>query len=119
MTTQGDKQGKTHWRKNFDYRFIAAEELGGEVKVVIKSFSQEEAFNGKTKEIVPVIWFEKTEKGMVLNRTNSKVIARVLNSPYMEDWVGKEITLYPTMVQAFGQPTLAIRVKEDFSKVKV
>jgi len=102
---------KTHWRKNFDYRFLAAEELPGEVKLTIKSIQHEKAFNGKEEEAVPVLHFEKTEKGLVLNRTNARLIAKVLRSPYQEDWIGKEITIFPTKVKAFGDTVDAIRVK--------
>jgi len=102
---------KTHWRKNFDYRFLAADELQGEVTLTIKEMKKEEAFNGKEKEVVPVLHFEKTQKGLVLNKTNAELITKVLKSPFIEDWIGKQITLYSTKIKAFGELVDAIRVK--------
>ena len=102
---------KTHWKKHFDYRFVSAEELKGETTLTIKNVIQDEAFNGKTKEPVTVLKFEGAEKGMVLNKTNAKAISTALKTPFLEDWVGKQITIYPTKVSAFGQEVDAIRVK--------
>jgi len=107
---------KTHWKKHFDYRFLSGEELDGkEIKVKIIKVTTEQAFNGKEKEDVPVLHFEGKDKGVVLNRTNAKTISQVLGSPFVEDWIGKEITLYSTEVQAFGQTVPAIRVKRTAS----
>jgi hypothetical protein len=47
---------------------------------------------------------------MVMNKTNAKLIA----SHYGDDtdnWTGKEITLYPTTCQAFGETVPCIRVR--------
>ena len=113
---------KTHWKKHFDYRFVSAEELKGETTLTIKNVIQDEAFSGKYEkdkdgkripimEPVTVLKFENAEKGMVLNKTNAKAISTTLKSPFLEDWVGKQITIYPTKVSAFGQEVDAIRVK--------
>ena len=107
---------KTHWKKHFDYRFLSGEELDDkEITVKISKITTEEAFNGKEKENVPVLHFEGKDKGVVLNKTNAKVISQVLGSPFIEEWIGKEITLYATEVQAFGQTVPAIRVKRTAS----
>ena len=102
---------KTHWKKHFDYRFVSAEELTKETTLTIKGIEQDEAFNGKTKETVTVLKFEGALKSMVLNKTNAKAISTTLKSPFTEDWIGKQITIYPTTVSAFGQQVEAIRVK--------
>ena len=93
---------KTHWKKHFDYRFISAEELKGETIVTITSIDQDEAFNGKEKEKVTVLHFNGAKKGMILNKTNAKKITEIAKSPYIEDWIGQQIVLYPTTVTAFG-----------------
>ena len=101
----------THWRKFFDYRFISAEELTKDTTVTIKEITQDTAFNGKEKETVTVLKFEKTDKGMVLNKTNAKAIATTLGTPDTEKWIGKQITLTSQKVNAFGQRVDAIRIK--------
>lgn len=62
----------------------------------------------KAKKLV--LHFEGKEKGLVLNKTNATAIEYALG-PDVENWVGKEIELYPTMV-SFGDDTVeAIRVR--------
>src|SRR5690606_20440503 len=53
-------------------------------------------------------------KPMILNSTNLKTISTLFDSPFIEDWKGKQITLIVTKVKAFGSMTDALRV----SKVK-
>jgi hypothetical protein len=48
---------------------------------------------------------------MILNKENMKVITKVAGSPYIEQWVGKELILYVTKVAAFGSMVDAVRVK--------
>jgi hypothetical protein len=115
MTTET----KTPWKKLFDYRFLSAEELPGEIKVKIKAIEQDEAFNGKTKEAVTVLKFEGAKKGMILNKTNAKQLAVIAKSPYIEDWIGKEIILTSQTVSAFGQQVPAIRIKANLSNITV
>jgi len=114
-----EQSKKTPWKKLFDYRFVSAEELTGDTPVTIKAIEQDQAFNGKTEEPVTVLKFEEAKKGMVLNKTNAKTLARITKSPFVEDWIGVKIILTSKMVSAFGQEVPAIRIKEDYSKVKV
>ena len=102
---------KTHWRKNFDYRFISGEEIREPIEMTIKSIKSDEAHNGKKKEKVTVIWFEGAKKGMILNKTNAKAISATTGTPFVEDWIGKKITLHAVDVSAFGTVTRAVRVK--------
>jgi hypothetical protein len=110
---------KTHWKKHFDYRFISAEELEKNTVVTIEDIINDEAFNGREKETVTVLKFKGARKGMILNKTNAKTISQVLKSPYVEDWLGKQITLTVRDVSAFGTTTKAIRVLNDYKEVKI
>jgi hypothetical protein len=60
----------------------------------------------------PVAWFSNATKGMVLNRTNTMIIAG-LYGPETDLWAGKRITIYATKVRAFGKLEDAIRVREE------
>jgi hypothetical protein len=40
-----------------------------------------------------------------------KIIAKVVDSPYIEDWIGKNIVIYSAKVKAFGEVVDALRVK--------
>ena len=53
------------------------------------------------------------KKGMILNKTNCKIISKRLDSPYIEQWVGKSITIYAAKVRAFGEMVEALRVKAN------
>jgi hypothetical protein len=66
------------------------------------------ARNGK-QEKKYVLYFEDTEKGLVLNKTNAKTIARLYGRE-TEGWEGQRITLYSEEVQAFGEKYNATRV---------
>ena len=48
---------------------------------------------------------------MIFNRLNQKVIAKMHNTPYIEEWVGKQIQIYAEMVDAFGERVEALRVR--------
>lgn len=107
------EQNKTHWKKHFDYRFLSGDELDGEITVTISRVVDEEVFNpsSNSKEKALAIYFEKAKKGIVLNKTNAKTIAKVVGSPYKEDWIGKKIIIYPKQGKFFGETMKVVRVK--------
>ena len=58
----------------------------------------------------PVIYFEETPKGWILNKTNARTVA-LDHGQNMEKWVGVKVKLYQARVNAFGKPnTPVIRV---------
>ncbi len=58
----------------------------------------------------PVLYFQGKEKGLVLNKTNANNIA-MAHGDDMDDWTGKEIVLFPAMVDFQGKTVQAIRVR--------
>lgn len=55
---------------------------------------------------------ENDVKPLVLNTTNNKTIAKVLKTPYVEQWTGKKIQLFvQPNVKAFGDVVDAVRVR--------
>jgi len=122
------KEIKTHWKKNFNYDYMGAYSLpeGRDVVVTIKELKKEKVTgaNGKKEECF-VCYFTDSDKPMILNRTNCKTIEKLYGSAFIEDWPGKKIQLYAARVQAFGDTTEALRirdfkpeVKTDVSKIK-
>lgn len=63
----------------------------------------------------PVLYFTKGSKGMVLNKTNSKVIAKAYGDE-MDEWEGKSIVLFPAMVEFKGDMVEAIRCRAPKAK---
>lgn len=103
----------THWKKNFDYRFLSGDELNGEITVTIERVVNEEVFNpsSNSKETALALYFKGAKKGIVLNKTNAKTIAKVVGSPMIEEWVGKKIIIYPKAGKFFGEQMQVVRVK--------
>lgn len=71
-----------------------------------------------SEEPKPLIVFENEPKGLILNKTNSKLIAKALKSDETDDWVGKAITLYSTEVEFAGDIVDSIRVRSKAPGVK-
>jgi hypothetical protein len=103
----------THWKQNFNYAFTGAYELqpGEERTLTIKETKKEEVANTNGgKELCFVAYFSESNKPMILNKTNCKTISK-LYGPFVENWVGKRITIKAEPVKAFGELVDALRVK--------
>jgi DNA-directed RNA polymerase subunit RPC12/RpoP len=48
---------------------------------------------------------------MILNATNNKTIAKLLKTPYIEEWAGRKIQIYTEKVKAFGEVWDALRIR--------
>ena len=109
------EQNLTHWKKlmNPDYLGAYALQPGQELIVTIKSVANEivTGTDGK-KEPCSVMHFVEDVKPLVLNATNNKTIAKLLKTPYIEEWSGRKIQLYVEKgIKAFGDIVDAIRVR--------
>lgn len=89
---------KTHWKKMQGKKYLGEWDLveGQELTLTIRNVQKEEmkAHAAAKTEVKPVAYFKEHEKGMVLNVTNSDMISKLCDSPYIEDWVGNKITIY-------------------------
>ncbi len=105
---------KTHWKKNFNYEYMGSYSLpdGKDVTMTIVKTATEKVTgaNGK-KEDCFVCYFKEAEKPMILNRTNAKTISKIYGTPYVEDWIGKRVTIGIDIVNAFGEQTEALRIR--------
>ena len=59
--------------------------------------------------------FSGAKKGLITNKTNADRIAHIYG-PDLDGWIGKEIVLYPEMVNFGGKVTEAVRVKGSMRK---
>lgn len=97
----------------FPSKYFSATDLDGEnLAVVISQIEMEDFEDNKTgkKSRKPVLYFQHHKKGLALNVTNARKIADVYGDE-MDDWVGREIILFPAMVDSFGETKEAIRVR--------
>ncbi len=58
----------------------------------------------------PVAYFRGKDRGLALNSTNCKTIAKMYGND-TDKWAGKLVTLYPTTTNAFGQTVECIRIR--------
>lgn len=106
---------KTHFKKLRNPNFIGSFELAtgdgyGELVVTITDVKQEQVANGDKTEMCMIVHLKET-KPMICNSTNAKAITSALKTPFIEDWIGKRITLYVAKIRAFGETHDALRVR--------
>ncbi len=92
----------------FPSKFIKASDLQGKT-VKLKMIRIEVEKLGD--DLRPVIYFHGTDKGLVANKTNANRITAAYGRE-TDDWIGKDIELYPEQVEYQGRLTPAIRVRE-------
>jgi len=110
---------KTHWKKMTDTNYLGSWDVDEENLVLKIKEVKEEMLKPSPQaqeEKCIVAYFEGT-KPMILNKTNCKAIEKRTGSAFIEDWIGKEITIYVAKVKAFGEMHDALRV-QDFAPKK-
>lgn len=93
----------------FPSKYMKAGDLNDRPALFVMNRVEIEDVGGEDKK--PVLYFSKQQKGLVLNRTNSKVISLAYGDD-TDDWEGKEIVLFPAMVEFKGDTVEAIRVRK-------
>ena len=96
----------------FPSRWLKGADLNGQQPVVsIAKVSMETVQNQDGgEEQKPGVWFNGTDKGLILNRTNGDAIAK-LHGDETNKWTGQQIMLVTERVSAFGQMHDAIRIR--------
>ncbi|HEX8836771.1 MAG TPA: hypothetical protein VF748_07540 [Candidatus Acidoferrum sp.] len=96
----------------FPSNYLKASDLGNQHwTLTIDDIRQEELqSNDGRKQKKPVLYFRRTKKGLVLNVTNSRTIEHSYGDE-MDDWIGRDITLFVREVEARGETVNAIRVR--------
>lgn len=106
----------THWKALSDNTYIGAYAFqpGQEITATISSVRREMVVgaDGKKEQCTVVHFSERDIKPLILNATNAKVITKVADTPYIEEWVGKRIVMGVEKVRAFGDVVDAVRVKK-------
>lgn len=99
------------WDELYPGRFLKASDFKGkQVTLRISAVNLEElASDDGGAKVKGVISFEKTDKMLALNRTNG-ICLKAMFGKKVQEWVGRQVTLFPTEVKAFGNIEDAIRV---------
>lgn len=113
------------FRTMYDANYIYAFNLGGkDVTLTIARVEAAKVKNADKKEQKkPIVYFKGAQvskelpygRGLVLCKTNGKTIAKMYGNN-TDEWVGKRITLFSAMVDAFGQTVDAIRIRPTVPK---
>jgi len=93
-------------------RYLRAADLGGlgsEKRLKIKAVTKEIDV-GERKETKAVLWFTTTDKGLMLNKTNLRVLQGAFGN-VMDNWPDKIVVVLSAMVDFRGKMTPALRVK--------
>lgn len=98
---------KTHWKKAYNPNYFGAWcfEPGKDMVLTICCVVQElvRDESGKEEQCMVIRWKETGAKPMICNKTNGKAIAKLVGSPYIEDWVGHRLQLYVDHNVRFGR----------------
>ena len=97
-------------------RFLKADveiEKGKDYEFHIERVTNEELENMGKTDIKPTLWFRNHEKGLVLNKTNARMLVDNFNSDETDDWLGRKIFLFRTMTSSPTGMVACIRVRPD------
>lgn len=108
---------KTHWKKLVNLDYIGAYSLNGQdltVEILKVEVRRVKGEGGKEEDCT--VASLKGEKPFIINRTNAKTITKIYGSPFIEDWSGKKITLYPTTTKVAGETVECLRIRPIIPK---
>ena len=99
----------------FKSKYLKTEDLNGKAtRRRIESVVVEEVGMDDDKQERAIVYFERTEKGMILNATNWDTLEEAFG-PESDAWAGHIIELYPTHTKYKGQrvPAMRMRIVEE------
>ena len=113
----------THWKKLTNPNYLGAyafeqnEEKVGTIDRVVQETVT--GSDGQKDECIICYFREKNLKPLILNKENCKTITKMYDTPYIENWAGKKITMFVKKVKAFGDVVDAVRIKSKAPDAKV
>lgn len=94
-----------------DSNWLKCDDLNNkEHKVAISGIDVKEVEQDDKKVNKLELSFTGREKGLLLNKTNAKVVAKAYGDDYTT-WKGKEIIMYPTVTDFGGKTVDCIRLR--------
>src|SRR5215475_10090047 len=93
-------------------RFLKAAdigEVGSEKRVKVKAVTKETDV-GERQETKACVWFTNLDKGLLLNKTNLRVLSDGLKN-VMDAWVGRVIVVFVALVPNRGTMVPGLRVR--------
>ncbi len=84
----------------------------GDLVLTIVRVKMETIGQGAKAEQKPVVYFKEVEKGMVLNKTNAKMIEKIAKSDDTDNWPTVQVRVIATEVEFQGDLVMSLRVRE-------
>jgi len=108
---------KTHWKMLINPDYIGAYALpnGHDMTVTIQKVGRQLVTSTGGKKEECTVATLAGQKPLILNVTNQKSISR-LYGPYIEDWAGKQITLFASTTKLAGEMVECIRIRPQVAK---
>lgn len=104
---------KTHYRKAFDSPYLSSADLVEATQLTISRVALEPDHTKKTKDMFNTAYFAEKElrpgeklKPMILNAHNSKIMANLTESKFIDDWINVPVTIYIDTNVRFGKETV-------------
>jgi len=104
---------KTHFRKAFDSPYLSSADIVEPTVLKISHVRLEPDKSRKTKDKFNTAYFTEKElrpgealKPMILNATNSKTVAKLTGSKWIDDWNDILVTVYVDSNVRFGKDTV-------------
>jgi hypothetical protein len=101
----------------FPSNYLKPADLEEDAVLTIKSIKQEKIGQGRDADDKWIVYFKEERKGLVLNKTNANVLAKLYGDD-TDDWVGKQVILFATEVQFKDEMVEAIRIRSKPPKAK-
>lgn len=84
-------------------KFLKKEDVGQGALLVVTAIVQHNvAMQGAEPEMKWCMEFKGTDKPLVLNTTNMRIMEQIVGSDNTDDWIGKSVVLYTDPNISFG-----------------
>jgi len=119
-------ENKTHYRKAFKSLYLSSADIVEPTVLTIKNVNLESDKSKKTKDNFNTAYFLEKEirageplKPMILNVHNSKILACLANSKFIDDWNNIPVTIYvDPNVKSMGSIVEGLRIDPNKPKPK-
>jgi hypothetical protein len=104
---------KTHYRKAFNSPYLSSADIVEPTVLTISQVKLESDKSKKSKDLFNTAYFVEKEirqgeklKPMILNATNSRTLASLSGSKFIDDWQNLPVTVYVDSSVRFGRDTV-------------
>jgi hypothetical protein len=116
---------KTHYRKAFNSPYLSSADIVEPTVLTVSNVKLVIDQSKKTKDLFNTAYFAEKEirqgeplKPMILNSTNSRTMANLAGSKFIDDWVNIPVTIYVDSNVRFGRDTVeGLRISTERPRV--